>query len=113
MRFLDEPPHTFDVYSPVVEQDSEGGSVVNYTIKATGVGGLVRGASSDDQKLFDQIQIFATHVISSKYASMVLNGDKIIYGNHHFRVNGKRQQDSVGMGIPTFYEIYVDEKVSR
>lgn len=113
MRFLDNPPHTFSVSAPRVDRDSEGGSVITYVLVASSVGGLVRGASSDDQKLFEQMQICATHVISSKFADVVSNGDRINYNGKPYHVTGKRKQDSVGMSIPTFYEIYMDEKVPR
>lgn len=111
MELLDSPPHTVDVYASVESIDAEGGRVVAYpTKRLSGMKCLIRGASSTEQVSFLQQQIVCTHVIASKQGNSVNTGDLITYKGRQFHVTGNREQDDIGMSIPTWYEIYVEEK---
>ncbi len=103
MSLMDDPAHLADLYTRSETTDASGGQVVTYTLRNSGVGCQVRGASANERLQFLQQNINVSHVITT-ISTLFQSGDKVVTNGLTLRVVDIYQTQAMG-SIDEFYTI--------
>lgn len=107
MSLQDDPPHLCDVYTRSESTDAAGGQVVIYTLRTSGIGCLIKGASSNTKMQFAQQNINVTHTLVSTTDDFQ-EGDKLVSNAETFRVVGISPNQAIG-GIDAWRTIQCEQ----